>query len=96
MPHFVYILYSASHDLYYVGESSDVERRIVFHNYLSQTGYTSKFRPWKLLLQMELPNHSSARRLEKHIKKQKNRGIITLLHSDMEYRKALIKKFSVG
>jgi putative endonuclease len=33
--HFVYILYSSKHDKYYVGQTDDVERRLVKHNELS-------------------------------------------------------------
>ena len=46
--HFVYILYSPSSDLYYVGESGDVDVRLIFHNKLNPGSFTSKHRPWQL------------------------------------------------
>ena len=70
MAHFVYILYSKKHDRYYVGESANVELRLKFHNELSTTSYTAKFRPWKLVLVMEATIYATARKVERHIKRQ--------------------------
>jgi putative endonuclease len=95
MSHFVYILYSPSHDRFYIGETSDVQIRLSFHNQLNQGGYTSKFRPWDLMLQMEVPNYSTARRIERYIKRQKNRRCIRALIDDPVYREKMIVKFSV-
>jgi len=32
MPFFVYIIYSSSHDVYYVGQTSDFPDRLIRHN----------------------------------------------------------------
>jgi predicted GIY-YIG superfamily endonuclease len=45
---YVYILYSASADKFYVGQTHDVELRLSFHNELSDHSFTSRFRPWQL------------------------------------------------
>lgn len=39
--HFVYILYSPGADKYYIGQTPDMEKRMIFHNELG-TGFTSK------------------------------------------------------
>jgi len=94
MKHFVYILYSQKHDRYYVGESSDVKLRMTYHNGANVGGYTSKFRPWLLVLKLEVKDYSTARKIERHIKRQKNRRYTSLLIEDPIFRKQLIDKFS--
>ena len=86
MPHFVYILYSSKRDRYYIGETRDVDTRLTYHNHLNQGGYTSRFRPWALVLQIEVDDYLIARKVERHIKRQKNlRYILALIH-DPEFR----------
>ncbi len=94
MPHYVYILYSAKHDKFYVGESADVHNRLLFHNHLSEHSYTSKYKPWTIQVVMALPDYSCARNMERHIKRQKNRRVIKLLVHDEKYRKSMIGRFS--
>jgi len=45
---YVYILHSPSSNIYYVGSTDDVERRLIEHNHLSENAFTSKHRPWEL------------------------------------------------
>jgi hypothetical protein len=45
----VYILYSPSADKYYVGQTSDLDLRLQYHNELNPDSYTSKHRPWELV-----------------------------------------------
>lgn len=73
---YIYILYSNKSDIYYVGYTVDIERRLEEHNLISENSYTSKHRPWKLEAVFEVGNSRSvAMKIEKHIKKQKNRII---------------------
>ena len=48
--HHLYILYSPSSDKYYIGQTPDLETRLLFHNELSEDSFTSKHRPWSGLL----------------------------------------------
>jgi putative endonuclease len=66
---FVYILYSEKRSRYYVGQSSDVNKRLERHNQgivLSTKSGT----PWKLVLQIEVLSRSEAMILERKIKKR--------------------------
>ena len=45
---YLYILYSASSDKYYIGYSNDHERRVLEHNNSERNTFTSKYRPWIL------------------------------------------------
>jgi len=38
---YIYILYSQNSDLYYVGYTDDVNRRLLEHNLISDKSYTS-------------------------------------------------------
>ena len=45
----VYVLYSEKYNKIYIGYSSNIDQRLLSHNELETKGYTSKFRPWKLI-----------------------------------------------
>ena len=92
--HFVYILYSPSSDIYYVGESDNVTVRMNFHNLLNPHSFTSKHRPWSLKKTIPVSSRSIARKIERYIKKRKSRKfIISLINNDIAVQK-LITKFS--
>jgi len=70
----VYILYSDSLDSYYVGETVDLENRILEHNTsFYKKSYTSKIKDWKLFLLIECKDRIQARKIETHIKKMKSK-----------------------
>ena len=78
MPYFLYILYSVSGNRYYVGSSDNPSRRIVFHNTLEK-GFTSRYRPWKIVLTKEFADKSSAQAAERKVKSWKSRVMIEKL-----------------
>jgi putative endonuclease len=45
----VYVLYSRNYDKIYIGYSSDVKTRLIFHNNLSRKGWTLKYRSWEIV-----------------------------------------------
>jgi len=45
----VYVLHSEKFDRLYIGFTSDLENRMLAHNHMAKKGFTSKFRPWKLI-----------------------------------------------
>ena len=79
--YYVYILYSASADKYYVGYTTDYLKRLEDHNHQEFFNtYTSKFRPWVIAAVFQVGyDESLAVRLERFIKKQRSRRLIESL-----------------
>ena len=65
----VYILFSKRRSRYYVGQTTDIEKRLKRHN---QGGVpsTKMGTPWELVLQIEVEDRTEAILLEKKIKKR--------------------------
>jgi len=72
MVYFVYILQSDLDDSYYIGYTSDLERRLIDHND-GRSRYTSKKVPWKLVYTESYNSKSEALKRERFLKKQRNR-----------------------
>jgi putative endonuclease len=90
---YIYILYSPSSDIYYVGYSEDVPRRLEQHNNPLRSKFTSKHIPWVLKIHFEVADtRSGAVIAEKHIKRQKSRKYIELLISNETERLKLKDK----
>jgi len=66
MGHFVYIIYSASTDVYYKGETADIHARLNDLNNGEST-YTKGKGPWRLVYLAELSDRKSALKREKEI-----------------------------
>ena len=80
MTYYVYILYSESSDMYYVGSTDDWENRLTSHNESERITFTSKHRPWIIVTVFIAGNsRSEAMNLEIFIKKQKSRKLIEKL-----------------
>jgi putative endonuclease len=69
----VYILYSEFFDSFYIGYSSDMDRRINEHNE-GLTQSTKAKRPWKTAYTEQLPDLKSAVARERFLKNQKNKS----------------------
>jgi putative endonuclease len=66
--------------LYYVGYTTNCERRLKQHNESAHNTFTSKHRPWIIKAIFECGiNEADAMRLEKFIKKQKSKGFLQKL-----------------
>jgi predicted GIY-YIG superfamily endonuclease len=60
--HFVYIIYSENFDKYYIGETYEIEQRLMFHNSSDDnTNSTKSGIPWGLFLALQVENRSVAR-----------------------------------
>jgi putative endonuclease len=72
---YVYILYSSKSDRYYIGYTSDVQRRLEEHNDPKRKNkFTTKHIPWELRATFEISeNRGDALLVERFIKKQKSR-----------------------
>jgi putative endonuclease len=69
MEHKVYILYSERMDRYYVGQTDNVDKRLVVDN-LGGKKYTTRGIPWVLVKTYDCDSRSSAVGLERKIKKR--------------------------
>lgn len=81
MPYFVYILYSESLDIYYKGQTSDLNDRIKRHNNRQEKA-TQNGVPWKLLWFAEKPSRSEAVILERKIKNLSRKRTIEFIRKN--------------
>ena len=65
----VYILFSKIRSRYYVGQTSDIDKRLERHNQ-GKVPSTKSGLPWEIVLQFEVNSRSEALQLEKKIKKR--------------------------
>jgi putative endonuclease len=72
MEYFVYILQSEKDESFYIGYTSDLQRRLDEHN-SGKTRYSSKKCPWKIVYYEDFENKTEAIKREKFLKRQKNR-----------------------
>ena len=49
---YIYIIYSEKADRYYIGHTNDPERRLIEHNTTNEIKFTTKYRPWRMLLSL--------------------------------------------
>ncbi len=75
MSYYVYILKSDTSGNYYVGSSQNPEKRLQFHNTVEK-GFTSRYRPWRIIFKKEYESKSEALRTERKIKSWKSRKMI--------------------
>jgi putative endonuclease len=75
--HHLYILYSPSSDKFYVGETYNINERILKHNQHSYTGsFTKIANDWQLVLAFECVDRNDALYLENFIKRMKSKVFI--------------------
>ena len=67
MAYFVYILYAGDFDKFYIGQTADVDERLLRHN-SGREKATHPYRPWVLKWFTEKPSRAEAMQLEKKLK----------------------------
>ena len=83
MSHFLYIIYSTSKSIYYVGETHNIAERILKHNqHLYSNSFTKIANDWSLKLSIALENRSEAVFLESFIKRMKSKKFIEKVIND--------------
>ena len=75
MVHFIYILYSDSLDLYYIGSSANPKERLRKH-LSNHKGFTSKAKDWLICYTKSFPEKTEALKREKQLKNWKIRQLI--------------------
>ena len=72
----VYVLFSSKFNKHYVGYTSDLINRFNSHNYFSNKGFTSKYRPWKVIFVEFFNSKTEAIKYEKFLKTGHGRDFI--------------------
>ena len=70
-----YVLYSKEFDKIYIGQTSDLDKRIDQHN-LGKHRYTKRYIPWNVLYTEEFNTRSEAMKREKELKSHQGRNFI--------------------
>jgi len=70
--YYIYILYSNSYDKYYIGQTSDLVRRLAQHNDGEEKS-TKSYVPWGLKYTEKYQTRSEALRRERFLKNQRNK-----------------------
>ncbi|WP_415155912.1 GIY-YIG nuclease family protein [Parafilimonas sp.] len=83
MPAYCYILFSAKLNKYYIGSTTDIERRLAEHN-RGKEKFTRTGIPWILVYKEEFSEVKQARQRELFIKKMKSSLFIKKLISSVE------------
>ncbi|PPL01904.1 GIY-YIG nuclease family protein [Parapedobacter indicus] len=78
--HYLYIIYSASLDRYYIGSCNDIPQRLRRHN-TNHSGFTGRASDWMLVYREAYPSKHDATLRERQIKSWKNRTVIQRLIS---------------
>ena len=72
--YYVYSIQSECNpEKYYVGLTSDIERRLAEHN-IGKSIHTSKYRPWKLVTYTAFVDKSRAEKFEIYLKSSSGRA----------------------
>jgi putative endonuclease len=73
--YYTYILKSEKTDKLYIGQTENLERRLLEHN-LNQSKSTRNKGPWKLIFKKEFESRSDAVKLELKLKSIKNKNYL--------------------
>ena len=77
---YIYIIYSESSDLFYIGHSANPQKRLEQHNQNDTDKFTGKHLNWEMKATFEVSeNKGDADKIEKFLKKQKSRNLIIKL-----------------
>ena len=80
---YVYVLYSKTFDKIYIGSTSDLSTRFLFHNKLAKKGYTVRFRPWAIAYTEQYQTKAEAITREKQLKSARGREFIWKLVANL-------------
>lgn len=81
MNYIVYIIYSKSHDIYYKGFTTNLQKRIQDHNNIRST-FTKNKGPRELVYTESFINKQSALQREKQLKRQNRKYLKWLIEKE--------------
>ena len=91
MNYICYILYSKNLDRYYIGETENLNQRLIQHNSGFFKGcYTSKSSDWEVFHLIICETRQQVRYIENHLKKMKSRKYIENLPKYPEISEKLL------
>ncbi|GAB3657562.1 hypothetical protein GCM10028791_30050 [Echinicola sediminis] len=71
---FVYILYSRAIDKFYIGYTSDLDKRLDQHNHhVFKDSFTKRAKDWEIYFSICCTSEQQAKKIERHLKKNKSR-----------------------
>ena len=79
----VYVLYSETNNKYYTGYTTNLEIRLKSHNEFGR-GWTSKYRPWRLIFRKDFDKKSTAIEYEAWLKTGVGRDFIKTINTKPE------------
>ncbi len=95
MAHYVYIIYSKKRNGFYIGETTDITKRLEIHNNeVLNTNSTKDGIPWELFHTIVCVNRTQALSIEKHIKRMKSANFIKNLSLYPEITDRLLTTYS--
>ena len=75
--YFVYVIYNVQYNKVYIGQTNNLERRVIEHNAHRIKGFTAKFEgEWRLIYKESFTTRSEALRREKQLKGHQGREYI--------------------
>jgi putative endonuclease len=74
----VYVLFSPQAHKHYTGFTSNLQERLRSHNQLG-SGWTARYRPWKLIYSKDFMTKTEATKYEKWLKSGQGRKFIKTL-----------------
>ncbi|PIP55570.1 MAG: endonuclease [Candidatus Zambryskibacteria bacterium CG22_combo_CG10-13_8_21_14_all_42_17] len=79
--YFVYIIYNEEADKFYIGQTDDLEQRIIYHNtHEFNNSYTSRFAGhWNVIYKESYSDRTSSLKREKQLKSFQGRQFIKKL-----------------
>jgi len=81
--HYLYILYSKSFQKFYIGETNNLEERILKHNNHSYSNSFTKIADdWEIVLTFKCKDRDEAHYLERFIKRMKSKTFNNKIISD--------------
>jgi putative endonuclease len=75
MEYYLYILQSIKFEKYYIGISQNPQKRLQYHNSFEK-GFTSRYRPWKIVFIQLFNSKEVALKTEKRLKNWKSKLMI--------------------
>lgn len=90
----VYILYSPKLDKFYIGQTTDLNSRLLQHNDPDSSYSTKGGQPWEIFLTMNCNSIAHAMKLERHIKNMKSKKFILNLKQYPELLERTLQRFN--
>ena len=93
-PYSVYILYSKAADRFYIGQTEDLDARLLMHREKTFTNAFTKIADdWEVYWHLECESRETALKIESYIKQMRNRKYYYALKTYPDATRKLIERF---